>query len=122
EFIDDVAAELAQADVVIQRCGASAVSELCLVGRASLLVPFPFAADQHQLANARSLEQEGAAMTLEEHEADEKLAAALIELEKDPARRQRMADRARSLATPNAARDVADDLVALAQRRPRGRR
>jgi UDP-N-acetylglucosamine--N-acetylmuramyl-(pentapeptide) pyrophosphoryl-undecaprenol N-acetylglucosamine transferase len=122
EFIDDVAGELARADVVIQRCGASAVSELCIVGRASILVPFPFAADQHQLANAKSLEREGAAITLEESAAGENLARLLIELANDPARRQRMADGARALATPNAARDVADDLVALAQRRTRGRR
>ncbi len=122
EFIDDVAGELERADVVIQRCGASAVSELCIVGRASILVPFPFAADQHQLANARSLEREGAAITLEERDAAGRLAGSLIDLANDPARRQQMAERARALATPNAARDVADDLVALAKRRPRGRR
>jgi len=123
DFIEDVAGELDRADLVIQRCGASAVSELCLVGRANILVPFPFAADQHQLANAKSLEREGAAIALEEREATpERLGALLIELAADPARRIALAERARTLATPNAAKDVAGDLLQLAkQRRTRGR-
>ncbi len=115
EFIDDVGAELSRADVVVMRCGASAVSELCLVGRASILVPFPFAADQHQLANAKSLAGRGAALAIEERE----LTAARLEAELErllahPEELRAMADRARELATPNAAQDVARDLARLA--------
>src|SRR5205814_10095023 len=51
-FLDDVAGELAAADLVIGRGGASSLGELCAVGRASILIPFPFAADDHQRKNA----------------------------------------------------------------------
>ncbi|NUP12576.1 MAG: undecaprenyldiphospho-muramoylpentapeptide beta-N-acetylglucosaminyltransferase [Polyangiaceae bacterium] len=115
DFIDGVADELGRADVVIQRCGASSLAELCLVGRASVLVPFPFAADQHQLANARSLERAGAAVALEQSEAtSERLANELMKLAADPDLRARMAMSAATLATPDAADTIARDLLSLA--------
>jgi UDP-N-acetylglucosamine--N-acetylmuramyl-(pentapeptide) pyrophosphoryl-undecaprenol N-acetylglucosamine transferase len=123
EFIDDVGAELRAADVVVQRCGASSLAELCATGRPSVLVPYPFAADQHQLENARSLEREGAAVALEQSEATpERLGAILAELAGDPARRSRMADAARAASTPDAARVVAEDLLRLAEMRRASRR
>jgi UDP-N-acetylglucosamine--N-acetylmuramyl-(pentapeptide) pyrophosphoryl-undecaprenol N-acetylglucosamine transferase len=118
EFIDDVALALADADVVIQRAGASSLAELCVVGRASILVPYPFAADQHQLANARSLEADGAARALEQREATpERLADELRELASSAETRSGMASRAAELGRPNAARDIASDLLSLAATR-----
>ena len=118
EFISDVASELLAADVVVERCGASSLAELTVVGRASVLIPFPFAADQHQLANARALEKAGAAIAMPESEVTgDRLAAALLELAADPARRKTMADSARALGRPAAAKDVARDLLALAERK-----
>jgi UDP-N-acetylglucosamine--N-acetylmuramyl-(pentapeptide) pyrophosphoryl-undecaprenol N-acetylglucosamine transferase len=115
EFIEGVADELARADVVVQRCGASSLAELCLVGRASVLVPFPFAADQHQLANARSLEAAGAAVALPQQEATPaRLASELEALAGDPARRAKMAASAARLGAPAAADDIARDLLSLA--------
>ena len=58
-FIDDMPGTLAQADLVISRAGATAVAELAAAGRAALLIPFPGAADQHQLENARAMETGG---------------------------------------------------------------
>jgi UDP-N-acetylglucosamine--N-acetylmuramyl-(pentapeptide) pyrophosphoryl-undecaprenol N-acetylglucosamine transferase len=108
EFIDDVAGALGDADVVIQRAGASSLAELCVVGRASVLVPFPFAADQHQLANARSLEAAGASRAIEQTEATaERLARELTDLARNPDGRTRMAERAASLGRPRAANDIA---------------
>lgn len=122
EFIDDVGAELRAADVVLQRCGASSLAELCATGRASVLVPFPFAADQHQLQNAKSLERVGAAVALTQDEATpERLGAELLTLARDPALRKRMADAARAAGAPDAARAVAEDLLRLAGR-PQGTR
>jgi UDP-N-acetylglucosamine--N-acetylmuramyl-(pentapeptide) pyrophosphoryl-undecaprenol N-acetylglucosamine transferase len=119
-FIADVASALASADVVIQRAGASSLAELCAVGRPAILVPFPYAADQHQLQNARSLERAGAAVTLPEPEATpERLARDLQALASDPARRTAMALAARNLGRPEAAREVARDLLELAARRRR---
>jgi UDP-N-acetylglucosamine--N-acetylmuramyl-(pentapeptide) pyrophosphoryl-undecaprenol N-acetylglucosamine transferase len=116
DFIDDVASELASADVVIQRAGASSLAELCAIGRPSILVPFPFAADQHQLANARSLEKAGAAVALPQAEAtSERLARELLGLANDPARRERMAECAAREGKPEAARDIALDLLELSR-------
>jgi UDP-N-acetylglucosamine--N-acetylmuramyl-(pentapeptide) pyrophosphoryl-undecaprenol N-acetylglucosamine transferase len=117
-FIDDVAAALGAADVVLERSGASSLAELCAIGRASILVPFPFATDDHQMKNARSLEQAGAAVAVAERDATpERLAAEIVALAKDPDRRARMARAAMDLGRPDAARAVAADLVDLARAR-----
>ena len=60
-FIPDMPAAFAQADLVVCRSGAGAVSELAAAGKPSVLIPFPFAADQHQLKNAEAFERAGAA-------------------------------------------------------------
>ena len=117
-FIDDVPAALGAADLVISRCGASAVAELCAVGRPAILIPYPFAADEHQRHNAQSLERAGAARCLGQSEASvERLAALLRELWADPAGRRRMAAQARERGRPEAAEHVALDLLALADER-----
>jgi UDP-N-acetylglucosamine--N-acetylmuramyl-(pentapeptide) pyrophosphoryl-undecaprenol N-acetylglucosamine transferase len=116
-FIDDVPAELASADVVVGRAGASSLAELCAVGRASILVPYPFAADDHQLKNARSLESAGAAVCVPQAEASEaRLAAEIRRVAGDGALRARMAEAAASRGMPDAASRIAEDLLALAQR------
>ncbi len=61
-FIPDMPAAFAQADLVVCRSGAGAVSELAAAGKPSILIPFPFAADQHQLKNAEAFERAGAAL------------------------------------------------------------
>jgi UDP-N-acetylglucosamine--N-acetylmuramyl-(pentapeptide) pyrophosphoryl-undecaprenol N-acetylglucosamine transferase len=122
DFVTEVGAELARADVVVQRAGASSLAELCLVARPSILVPFPFAADDHQAKNAASLEAEGASVCVLQRDAtSERLAELLLELARDPARRVAMAEAARRCATPTAAEDVARDLIALAGAKGAGR-
>jgi UDP-N-acetylglucosamine--N-acetylmuramyl-(pentapeptide) pyrophosphoryl-undecaprenol N-acetylglucosamine transferase len=117
-FIDDVAAALASADIVIARAGASSCAELCAVGRPGILIPFPFAADDHQRKNAESLERAGAAVALSQKEASAPtIAAEIVRLAKDPALRARMAAQAASLGKPFAARDIAADLLAIARHR-----
>lgn len=118
EFVSNMASALSLADVVLQRSGAGALAELCLVGRASILVPFPFAVDDHQLHNAEALASAGAALLVPQQRAsEEKLALMLCTLAADPASRLRMAQRATSLAAPNAAEVVAQDLLSLAHSR-----
>jgi UDP-N-acetylglucosamine--N-acetylmuramyl-(pentapeptide) pyrophosphoryl-undecaprenol N-acetylglucosamine transferase len=113
-FIQNMAAALANADIVIGRAGASAVAEICAVGRPSLLVPYPFAGD-HQRLNADSIAKDGAALWLPNAEATpERIAAELRKLTSDPARLIAMADSARRLGRPQAARAIAQDLLALA--------
>ncbi len=117
-FIDDMAAALTRADLVIARAGASTLAELCAVGRASILVPYPFAADDHQLKNARSLERRGAATCIPQEEAtDMRIAEEIGLLILDSGRRALMAKNAAAIGVPDAARRVAEDLLGLARAR-----
>lgn len=113
-FIDDMPSALAQAELVIGRAGANAVAEICAIGRPSLLVPYPFAGD-HQKHNADSIAREGASLWLPSAEASpERLAEKLRSLMAEPARLVAMADSARRIGRPHAARAIAEDLLALA--------
>jgi UDP-N-acetylglucosamine--N-acetylmuramyl-(pentapeptide) pyrophosphoryl-undecaprenol N-acetylglucosamine transferase len=112
-FIDDMARRYAEADLVICRAGAVTVAELSAGGLASVLVPFPFAVDDHQTANARFLSAKGAAILLPQTElTPESLARTLRSL--DRARLLEMAKKARALGKPDAARVVAQRCMELA--------
>lgn len=104
-FFDDLPARIARADLVVARAG-STVAELCQAGVASLLVPYPYAADDHQMANARELERAGACAVVPEAELGVRFEAELVALLRDPARRARMGEAALRRARPNAADDI----------------
>ncbi len=114
-FFHDMNTRMRAADVLVARAGASTLAEVTVLGRASVLVPLPTAADDHQRRNARVLAAAGAAEVIEEANlSGAVLAGVLTALAADPARRRTMADRARSLGRPDAAARVADRIVALA--------
>lgn len=120
-YIEDMPAALRWADVVVCRAGAMTLAELAAAGRASVLVPYPHATDQHQLRNAKSREDAGAALLLlDEFCTGESLAACVDELRRDPARLRAMAAAARAAARPDAAMEIAADLMRLAGRLPAG--
>jgi len=122
-FIDDVARVLGGVDLVIARAGASSLAEICAVGRPSLLIPYPYAADDHQRRNAESLERAGAAICIPQTEASSaRLAHEIGRLAREPERRRRMAERALGRGRPEAAREVARDLLELAGAGPALRR
>jgi UDP-N-acetylglucosamine--N-acetylmuramyl-(pentapeptide) pyrophosphoryl-undecaprenol N-acetylglucosamine transferase len=113
-FIDDMARHYAEADLVICRAGAMTVAELSAGGVASVLVPYPYAVDDHQSANARFLADQGAAILLPQRElTPERLAALLRTL--DRPRLLEMARKARGLGRPDAARIVAERCMELAR-------
>lgn len=112
-FIDDMAGAYAWADLVICRAGALTVAELAAAGAPSVLVPFPHAVDDHQTVNARFLTEAGAAILLPQQEMSaEKL---LLAFAMERGQLQQMAERARSLARPDAAHQVAVHCMALAK-------
>jgi UDP-N-acetylglucosamine--N-acetylmuramyl-(pentapeptide) pyrophosphoryl-undecaprenol N-acetylglucosamine transferase len=112
-FIDDMATAYASAQVVVARAGATTVAEVCAIGRPSILVPFPHAADDHQTKNARALEVAGAAVCIPEAALDTaSLAAELRALTGDVTRRRAMAEAARAVGRPDAAAATVDDLCA----------
>jgi UDP-N-acetylglucosamine--N-acetylmuramyl-(pentapeptide) pyrophosphoryl-undecaprenol N-acetylglucosamine transferase len=106
-FIEDMAARYAAADVVICRAGASTVTELAAAGVASILVPLPWAVDDHQTLNARFLSERGAALLIPQAEfTPERLAQLLRGLTR--VQLLDLARAARTAAKPDAARDVGD--------------
>jgi UDP-N-acetylglucosamine--N-acetylmuramyl-(pentapeptide) pyrophosphoryl-undecaprenol N-acetylglucosamine transferase len=114
-FIEDVQREIASADIVVSRAGAVTLAEICAVGRASVLVPFPHAADDHQATNARAVADAGAAVFVRQEAADDvRLATELELLFGDADRRRAIADKARERGKPNASTDVARDVLSLA--------
>jgi UDP-N-acetylglucosamine--N-acetylmuramyl-(pentapeptide) pyrophosphoryl-undecaprenol N-acetylglucosamine transferase len=114
-FIEDVAPALADADLIVARAGAGTIAEITAVGRPSIPVPFPHAADDHQGKNAEALERTGASVCLRQERADPaRLAAEVDRLLADEGARRAMADRARDQGRPDAARSVAGELLDLA--------
>ena len=112
-FLDDMAQHYAQADVVICRAGALTIAELAAAGVASVLIPFPFAVDDHQTHNATFLSEHGAAILLPQTELSaEKLAQLLGDFKRE--KLSVMAQAARELAKPEATANVAKICVALA--------
>jgi UDP-N-acetylglucosamine--N-acetylmuramyl-(pentapeptide) pyrophosphoryl-undecaprenol N-acetylglucosamine transferase len=108
EFVDDIWRYLAAADVVVSRAGAGSLFDIAAAGKAAILVPFPYATDDHQLENARYFTDRGAAELMLDAEVDARALRDRVEdLLADDARRKELARRMGALATPGAAGEVA---------------
>jgi UDP-N-acetylglucosamine--N-acetylmuramyl-(pentapeptide) pyrophosphoryl-undecaprenol N-acetylglucosamine transferase len=115
KFIDDMPSAFGEADLLLCRSGASTVAEITAAGKPAIFVPFPFAADDHQLKNAEALQQAGAGSLIPEKSLNaEILTAAVAELLSSPETLNSMATRARALAHPNAGREIAQIAAKLA--------
>jgi len=111
-FLDDMERRMGESDLVLSRSGATTCAELTAAGRASILVPFALAADDHQTTNARALEAAGAARVIAERDlTGEALARAVVDLLEEPERLRAMEEAARGLGRPDAAARVADLLL-----------
>ncbi len=113
-YFDDMPAQYAGASLAICRAGATSLAELAAAELPAILIPFPFAADNHQEKNADVFVHAGAARKLRNADTTgETLAAAIRELSGDSVALEKMRDGMRSLARPGAARNVVDRLLAL---------
>jgi UDP-N-acetylglucosamine--N-acetylmuramyl-(pentapeptide) pyrophosphoryl-undecaprenol N-acetylglucosamine transferase len=112
-FLDDFAAALASADVVVSRAGGS-VWEVAAAGRPAILVPYPHATSNHQLKNAEYFERAGGARIVLDDDARAEVPALVAQLLADADERRRMSDAMLAAAMPDAADTIADELVALA--------
>jgi UDP-N-acetylglucosamine--N-acetylmuramyl-(pentapeptide) pyrophosphoryl-undecaprenol N-acetylglucosamine transferase len=116
QFIDDMPAAYAWADLVVCRSGASTVAELAAAGCAALLVPFPAAVDDHQTRNGEFLVAAGAAVLVQERDLDAtRLAKLLSGLLDDRPRLVRMAQAARAKAAPDAVAKIVEQCLTCAQ-------
>ena len=113
-FIDDMASAYAEAKLVICRAGATTLAELTVSGRPAVLIPFPFAAGDHQTANAKTLETAGAAKLIPQSELSaEGLAKMVKQLLSDTAGLQQMAEKSRTLGQPGAAEKILNECRSL---------
>jgi UDP-N-acetylglucosamine--N-acetylmuramyl-(pentapeptide) pyrophosphoryl-undecaprenol N-acetylglucosamine transferase len=108
-YIDDMPGRLAEAHLIIGRAGASTIAELTAAGRPAILIPYPYATDDHQTANAREITKAGGARTIPEPQFTPDVLARQIEvMAQDPQALINAATRALSVGRPHAARDLAD--------------
>jgi UDP-N-acetylglucosamine--N-acetylmuramyl-(pentapeptide) pyrophosphoryl-undecaprenol N-acetylglucosamine transferase len=118
EFINDMSAAYAQSDLVVCRAGATTLAELTVCKKPAILVPFPAAADNHQVKNAQSLADAGAAVMLEERDlTGELLAGEIRRILSSPEQRDAMARAAGRLGSPQAAKEIGDVITDLVRRR-----
>jgi UDP-N-acetylglucosamine--N-acetylmuramyl-(pentapeptide) pyrophosphoryl-undecaprenol N-acetylglucosamine transferase len=114
DFIQDMAGIYRQADLVISRAGATTLAELAVMGLPALLIPYPYAADNHQQTNALYYEEGGGAVTLPEDElSGEKLAEEVLALFNNPERVQSMGGSMKKMARPDATARIIDECLTL---------
>ena len=113
-FIEDMFTCYRQAHLVISRAGAATLAELALCAKAAILIPYPFAANNHQKKNAKVFVDNGAALMIHSSELSGKILSSLIiNLEKDRGKLQQMEDQAGTLSRPKAAEKIVDECYRL---------
>jgi UDP-N-acetylglucosamine--N-acetylmuramyl-(pentapeptide) pyrophosphoryl-undecaprenol N-acetylglucosamine transferase len=112
-FIDRMDLAYAIADIVVSRAGAIAISELCIAGKPSILIPSPNVAEDHQTKNARALENKGSAIMIKDVEAEELLFTTLTRLIEDENLQIKLHENISLLAIPDAADRIAEEALQL---------
>lgn len=113
-FIDRMEYAYAAADLVVCRAGATTLAELTRLGKPAVLVPYPHAAGNHQVINARTLENARAAVMVYDHEMQSKLKETILRLVNDDAARNEMSVHSLKLGNPDAGKEIAKLIVTLA--------
>jgi UDP-N-acetylglucosamine--N-acetylmuramyl-(pentapeptide) pyrophosphoryl-undecaprenol N-acetylglucosamine transferase len=111
DFITQMEMAYAAADVVVSRSGAMSIAELCVVGKPVVFVPYPFAAEDHQTANAANLVAKQAALMVKDNEAKERLVPVVLELVRDENKQQMLTANISRLAVTNADEIVAAEVL-----------
>ena len=113
EFIYNMQDAYAAADCIVSRAGAMAISELSIIGKPTILLPLPSAAEDHQTKNAMALVEKEAAILVKDSEAKEKLVPTIIDLAKDENLKNRLSANIKLLGKPNATKEIVDILLNL---------
>lgn len=117
DFLSDMPDRYANADLVISRAGASSISELCLLGKPSILVPSPNVAEDHQTHNAMALVNKEAAVLVRDADAAEKLIPTALELIQNEKRLEQLHTNVLKLAQTDSAKRIAEEVIRLASHR-----
>lgn len=113
EFIKDMETAYSAADVIVSRAGAIAISELAVAEKPVLLVPFPFAAEDHQTKNAMNLVEKNAARMVKDSEMKNRFWTTLTEICENEELRKEMSENLRYFAKPNAAKEIVDEIFKI---------
>lgn len=113
QFIDRMDLAYAAADMIISRAGASAVSELCVVGKPAILIPSPNVAEDHQTKNAKALADKNAAVVVKESELEEKFEIELKDILTAENRAKQLSENIKGMAKPEATQDIVDEIDKL---------
>jgi len=117
-FINDMSAAYNAADLVVCRAGATSIAEITALGLASILIPYPYASDDHQTVNARSLADRGGAVLIKQDKlTGSALAEAIKKLYRHPQELKDMRDRSKKLGAPKAAELIADNFLKVLTRK-----
>ena len=122
-FIDDIYTCYQKSNLVISRAGASTLAEIALCGRASILIPYPYATNNHQEKNGRAFVEEGASVMIQSSRlSGEKLASVIINLENRPEQIKKMEEQAKALSKPKASERITDECYKLSIKGKPGKR
>jgi UDP-N-acetylglucosamine--N-acetylmuramyl-(pentapeptide) pyrophosphoryl-undecaprenol N-acetylglucosamine transferase len=113
EFIDRMDYAYAASDLVICRAGATTIAELTLLGKPAILIPYPYSAANHQVENAKSIAETGAAEIVSDQEISEKLLSVVMK-SIDGSNLQRMSEQSKKIGKPDAAKKIAERIQQLA--------
>ena len=116
DFVSQMPLAYALADLVISRAGASSISELCLLGKPSILVPSPNVAEDHQTHNAMALVKKDAGVLVKDMDAKDQMVATALSLIHDTARLEALRANILTLALPDSAKRIAEEVMKLAQK------
>ena len=116
DFIYEMDQAYSAADLVVSRAGALSVSELSLEGKASILIPYPFAAEDHQTQNALSLSSQNAAFLVKDTEISEKLIDLIIELSENEDKLRILSENIVKFAKPYAAKEIVEEILKITQK------
>ena len=116
DFVSQMPLAYALSDLVISRAGASSISELCLLGKPSILVPSPNVAEDHQTHNAMALVKKDAGVLVKDIDAKDQMVATALSLIHDTARLEALRANILTLALPDSAKRIAEEVMKLAQK------
>jgi UDP-N-acetylglucosamine--N-acetylmuramyl-(pentapeptide) pyrophosphoryl-undecaprenol N-acetylglucosamine transferase len=116
DFVSRMDLAYAVADLVISRAGASSISELCLLGKPSILVPSPNVAEDHQTHNAMALVRKNAAVLVKDADAENNLIATALDLLSDAQKLEELSANVLTLAERDSARRIADEVMKLVEK------
>lgn len=114
EFLNRMDLAYAAADVIISRAGAGTIAELCAVGKPAILVPSPNVSEDHQTKNAQALVERQAAFLITDHDAEQKLVKAALNLIEDPKKSTELGQHMTKMALLNADEIIANEILKIA--------